>query len=58
MLFLPAVECVQNLLFSRIKDPNHLKEEDKIQNGQLRRAETFGGAESNPTARAMKSKLV
>lgn len=56
---LSAVENLQNLLFSRIKDPNLLTEESKVQEGGLlRRAETFGGADSNPAESAMNSKLI
>lgn len=54
---LAAVENLQNLLFSSIRDPNPLKDENKMQGGQLRRAETFGVTDGNPAASAMKGKL-
>ncbi|XP_044076955.1 rho guanine nucleotide exchange factor 18a isoform X2 [Siniperca chuatsi] len=49
------VENLQNLLFSRIRDPNLLMDESRMQDGLLRRAETFGVADSNPAASAMKN---
>lgn len=49
------VENLQNLLSARIKDPNLLLDESKIQGGQLRRAQTFGGVDSNPGASTMKN---
>ncbi|KAM9349885.1 rho guanine nucleotide exchange factor 18a [Symphorus nematophorus] len=41
------VENLQNLLFSRFKDPDLLMDENRMQGGQLRRAETFAVADSN-----------
>lgn len=55
---LPAVENLQNLLFSRIRDPKLLMDETNTQGGQLRRAETFGVADSNSAANVMESKLI
>lgn len=52
---LSAAENLQTLLFLWIRDPN-LLDEGKMQGG-LRRAETFGVADGNPGASAMKSKL-
>ncbi|XP_070774898.1 rho guanine nucleotide exchange factor 18a [Enoplosus armatus] len=52
---LDEVENLQNLLFSRIKDPNLHMGESPVQGGLLRRAETFGVADSNPAASAMKN---
>ncbi|XP_074507881.1 rho guanine nucleotide exchange factor 18a isoform X1 [Sebastes fasciatus] len=49
------VENLQNLLFLRIKDPNLLMDESKAQGEQLKRAETFGVADSNPATSAMKN---
>lgn len=51
-----AVENLQNLLFSRIRDPNLLMDESKMKGGLLRRAETFGVADGNLAASDMKSK--
>ena len=50
---LSTVEYLQNLLFSRIRDPNLLMDENTLQGGQLRRAETFAVADRN----YMKSKM-
>ena len=50
-----AVENLQNLFFSRIKDPNLLKDENNTQGRLLRRTETF--ANSYPTVSSMRSKL-
>ncbi|XP_034742586.1 rho guanine nucleotide exchange factor 18a isoform X2 [Etheostoma cragini] len=47
-------ENLQTLLFSWIRDANLLIEEGKMQGG-LRRAETFGVADGNPSASAMKN---
>lgn len=52
-----AVENLQNLFFSRIKDPNPLKDENKTQGRLLRRTETFAVANSYPAVSGMKSKL-
>lgn len=49
------MENLQNLLFSRIRDPNP-KDEKRMQGGQLSRAETFGVIDGNPPANAMNSK--
>lgn len=49
------VENLQNLLFSRIKDPNLLMDDSTTQGGLLRRAETFGVADSNSAASTMKN---
>ncbi|XP_035525965.1 rho guanine nucleotide exchange factor 18a [Morone saxatilis] len=49
------VENLQNLLLLRIKDPNRPLDESKMQGGLLRRAETFGVADSNPAASIMKT---
>lgn len=54
---LSAVENLQTLLFSKIRDPNLLMDESKRRGGLLRRAETFGVADSNSAESAMKSKL-
>uniref|UniRef100_A0A3Q3XET5 Uncharacterized protein n=1 Tax=Mola mola TaxID=94237 RepID=A0A3Q3XET5_MOLML len=49
------VEYLQNLLFSRIKDPNLFKDDkNRMQEGQLRRVETFGVADGNCATVAMK----
>ncbi|KAM6920198.1 rho guanine nucleotide exchange factor 18a isoform 1-T1 [Lycodopsis pacificus] len=42
------VENLQNLLFTRIKDPNLLLEESETQEELLWKAETFGAADGNP----------
>ncbi|KAM7400321.1 hypothetical protein PAMA_004830 [Pampus argenteus] len=44
------VENLQNLLFSRIRDPNLLLGENKMQGEMLRRTETSGVTDSNLTA--------
>nr|XP_033505412.1 rho guanine nucleotide exchange factor 18a [Epinephelus lanceolatus]XP_033505413.1 rho guanine nucleotide exchange factor 18a [Epinephelus lanceolatus]XP_033505414.1 rho guanine nucleotide exchange factor 18a [Epinephelus lanceolatus]XP_033505415.1 rho guanine nucleotide exchange factor 18a [Epinephelus lanceolatus] len=49
------VENLQNLLSSRIKDPNLLLDESKIHGGRLRRAQTFGGVDSSPGASTMQN---
>ncbi|TMS10275.1 Rho guanine nucleotide exchange factor 18 [Larimichthys crocea] len=49
------VENLQNLLFSRIRDPKLLMDETNTQGGQLRRAETFGLADSNSAANVMEN---
>ncbi|XP_059199900.1 rho guanine nucleotide exchange factor 18a [Centropristis striata] len=49
------VETLQNLLFSRIKDPNLLMDESQTQGGLLRRAETIGGADGNAAASDIKN---
>ncbi|XP_070830485.1 rho guanine nucleotide exchange factor 18a [Chaetodon trifascialis] len=49
------VENLQNLLFSRIRDPNSLKDESNMQGRLLRRAETFGVADSNSAASTMRN---
>ncbi|XP_042354205.1 rho guanine nucleotide exchange factor 18a [Plectropomus leopardus] len=49
------VETLQNLLSSRIKDPNLLMDEKQTQGGLLMRAETFGVADSYPGASAIKN---
>uniref|UniRef100_UPI0037E7EA17 rho guanine nucleotide exchange factor 18a isoform X2 n=1 Tax=Semicossyphus pulcher TaxID=241346 RepID=UPI0037E7EA17 len=48
------VENLQNLLFSKIRDPNLLLDESETQERpSLRRDETFGETDSNPAASAM-----
>ncbi|XP_036939232.1 rho guanine nucleotide exchange factor 18a [Acanthopagrus latus] len=47
------VENLQNLFFSRIKDPNLLKDENNTQGRLLRRTETF--ANSYPTVSSMRN---
>ncbi|XP_056276295.1 rho guanine nucleotide exchange factor 18a isoform X2 [Pseudoliparis swirei] len=42
------VENLQNLLFTRIRDPNLLMEVNEAQEGPLWKAETFGVADTNP----------
>ncbi len=54
---LSAVENLQNLLFARIKDPDLLTDENKVEGQLLRRAETFGVAGSSLSISPMKSKL-
>ncbi|KAG8014293.1 Rho guanine nucleotide exchange factor 18 [Nibea albiflora] len=49
------VDNLQNLLFSRIKDPKPLTDENSTQGRQLRRAQTFGVADSNSAANAMEN---
>lgn len=49
------VENLQNLLFSRIKDPDLLTNENKMKGQLLRRAETFGVADSNAAISPMKN---
>ncbi len=51
------MENLQSLLFTKIRDPNLLMEETKMQGGLLRRAETFGVADNNSPESTMKSKL-
>uniref|UniRef100_A0A8C4DKG1 Rho/rac guanine nucleotide exchange factor (GEF) 18a n=1 Tax=Dicentrarchus labrax TaxID=13489 RepID=A0A8C4DKG1_DICLA len=48
------VENLQNLLLLRIKDPNCPVDESKMQGGLIRRAKTFGVADSNPAASIVK----
>ncbi|XP_051255148.1 rho guanine nucleotide exchange factor 18a isoform X2 [Dicentrarchus labrax] len=49
------VENLQNLLLLRIKDPNCPVDESKMQGGLIRRAKTFGVADSNPAASIVKT---
>lgn len=49
------VENLQNLLFSRIKDPNPPVDESKMQGVLIRRAATFAVADSNSGASAIKN---
>lgn len=53
---LSAVENLQNLLFTRIRD-RKLKDEMEIHGGQLRTADTFGVADDNPAADAKKCEI-
>lgn len=47
-LFLSAVENLQSILFTRIKDPDLLLGDSKTQEELLWEAETIGGADGNP----------
>ncbi|XP_070701663.1 rho guanine nucleotide exchange factor 18a [Pempheris klunzingeri] len=49
------VENLQNLLLSRIRDPNLLMDESKTQGRLLGRAETFGVADGNSATSTMKN---
>ncbi|XP_041805895.1 rho guanine nucleotide exchange factor 18a [Chelmon rostratus] len=49
------VENLQNLLFSRLRDPSPFKDGSKMQGQLLWRAETFGVADSNPAASTVKN---
>lgn len=53
---LSAVENLQNLLFTRIRD-RKLKDEMEIHGGQLRTADTVGVADDNPAANAKKCEI-
>lgn len=53
---LSAVENLQNLLFTRIRD-RKLKDEMEIHGGQLRTADISGVADDNPAANAKKCEI-
>lgn len=53
---LSAVENLQNLLFTRIRD-RKLKDEMEIHGGQVRTADTSGVADENPAANANKCEI-